>query len=186
MWATIFVIATIVVIVVVGIVLFSRTMSKSHWLKQHGTRVIARVTDVIFVPGSSNPKMITTQWTDPRSERTYSFRSLVPTTFRVKVGETVDVLVDPDNPERYSVVSTTSTSWRLRKRSDAASPTCHPERSKGSVSMDMEMLRCARHDSGWPVTLSAANVLRVTGLCCAFLQNFRITSNGHAAIRTPS
>jgi hypothetical protein len=114
MWATISVIATIVVIVVVGIVLFSRTMSKSHWLKQHGTRVIARVTDVIFAAGSSNPKMITAQWTDPRSERTYTFHSLVPTTFRVKVGETVDVLVDPVNPERYSVVSTTSTSWRMR------------------------------------------------------------------------
>jgi len=114
MWATISVIAAIVLIVVVGIVLFSSTMSKSHWLKQHGTRVIARVTDVIFAAGSSNPKMITAQWTDPGSERTYTFHSLVPTTFRMKVGETVDVLVDPDNPERYSVVSTTSTSWRMR------------------------------------------------------------------------
>ncbi len=114
MWATITVIATIVVIIAVGIFLFSRTMSKSHWLKEHGTRVIARVTDVSFVPGSGNPKFVTSQWTDPRTEQTYTFRSLVPTTLRVKIGETVDVLVDPDNPQRYSVVSLTSTSWTLR------------------------------------------------------------------------
>lgn len=114
MWASIFAIATIAMIVIVGIVLFSRTISKSNWLKQHGTRVIAIVTDVVFAPGSSNPKMINATWTDPRTEQAYTFRSLVPTTVRVKIGETVDVLVDPDNPERYSVVSLTSTSWRLR------------------------------------------------------------------------
>jgi uncharacterized membrane protein len=114
MWATIFALATITIIVVVGIVLFSRTISKSHWLKQHGTRVIAIVTDVVFAPGSSNPKMINAQWTDPGTERIYTFHSLVPTTVRVKIGETVDVLVDPDNPERYSVVSLTSASWKMR------------------------------------------------------------------------
>jgi hypothetical protein len=56
--------------------------------------------------------MIAAQWT----EQTYTFRSLVPTAFRVKIGETVDVLVDPENPERYSVVSTTSTRMRMRWR----------------------------------------------------------------------
>jgi membrane-anchored protein YejM (alkaline phosphatase superfamily) len=114
MWASIIVIATVIVLVIVGIALFSRTMSKSRWLKQHGTRVIARVTSTAFVSGSSISKMITAEWTDPRTDQPYTFRSLVPTAFRVKIGETVDVLVDPENPERYSVVSTTSTSMRMR------------------------------------------------------------------------
>jgi len=114
MWATITFFAVLVVIVAAGVIVFSRTMSKSRWLKQHGTRVIARVTDVAFAAGSSNPKMLTAEWTDTRTDRTYTFRSLVPATFRVKIGETVDVLVDPDNPERYSVVSVTSTSWKMR------------------------------------------------------------------------
>ena len=114
MWASIIFITALVVFVAAGVALFSRTISKSRWLKQHGTRVIARVTDVAFAPGSSNPKMFTAEWTDTRTDRTYTFRSLVPATFRVKIGETVDVLVDPDNPERYTVVSMTSTSWRTR------------------------------------------------------------------------
>jgi len=31
----------------------------------------------------------------------------------------------------------------------ARAPTCHPERSEGSVVRDHEMLRCAQHDTVW-------------------------------------
>jgi uncharacterized protein DUF3592 len=114
MWASIIVIGTVIVLVGVGIALFIRMISKSLWLKQHGTRIIARVASTAFVPGGGISKMITAQWTDSRTEQTYTFRSLVPMTSRVKIGETVDVLVDPDNPKRYSVVSIASTSMRMR------------------------------------------------------------------------
>ncbi len=75
MWASIIVIGTIMVLVGVGIALFSRMISKSLWLKQHGTRIIARVASTAFVPGGGTSKMITAQWTDSRTEQTYTCRS---------------------------------------------------------------------------------------------------------------
>lgn len=60
--------------------------------------------------------MIAAQWTDSQTEQTYTFHSLVSAAFQVNMSETVDVLVDPENPERYSAVSTTSMSLRMRGR----------------------------------------------------------------------
>ena len=113
MWATIIVILIIIAIIALGIWLFLRAISKDRWLKQHGTRIIARVTDSIFSAQSST-KTIIAEWTDPRTNMTYQFRSFVPTSVPVKLGESVDVLIDPDNPERYSVTSVASISMKNR------------------------------------------------------------------------
>jgi hypothetical protein len=113
MWGTIMFILIIIIIIVVGVGFFIRSMSKSRWLKQHGTRIIARVTDSIF-SAQANTKTIIAEWTDPRTNTTYRFRSFVPTSVPVKLGETVDVLIDPDDPERYTVTSVESISMKKR------------------------------------------------------------------------
>ena len=113
MWATVIVIV-VIAIIGVGIGLFVRTMNKTRWLKQHGTPIIARVTDSLFAAGTGTAKFIIAEWTDPRTHTTYQFRSYVPQTVHVKLGESVDVLIGPDNPERYTITSVESISMKKR------------------------------------------------------------------------
>ena len=113
MWATLIFIVVVVAIISVVIGIVARTMKKNRWLKLHGTRIIAKVTDSIF-SANGNVKLIIAEWTDPRTNTTYQFRSYVPTTVHVKLGESVDVLIDPDNPERYTVTSVESISMKKR------------------------------------------------------------------------
>ena len=114
MWAAVIIIILVIAIIGLGIGLFARSMSKTRWLKQHGTRIIARVTDSIFSAGAGSAKIIIAEWTDPRTNTTYQFRSYVPTTAQVKLGESVDVLIDPDHPERYTITSVESISMKKR------------------------------------------------------------------------
>ena len=113
MWATIIVILIIIAIIAFGIWLFARSIGKTRWLKQHGTRIIARVTDSVFSAQSST-KTIIAEWTDPRTNTTYQFRSFVPTSVPVKLGESVDVLIDPEHPEHYTVISVELISMKKR------------------------------------------------------------------------
>ena len=113
MWATIIVILIIIAIIAFGIWLFAGSIGKTRWLKQHGTPIIARVTDSVFSVQSST-KTIIAEWTDPRTNTTYQFRSFVPTSVPVKLGESIDVLIDPEHPERYTVTSVESISMKKR------------------------------------------------------------------------
>ncbi len=114
MWSTILVTFTVVAIIAVGIALLRRASIKIHWLKRHGTRVIAKVTDLIFAAGTGSAKIIIAEWTDPRTNTTYQFRSYAPQTVHVKLGESVDVLIDPDHPERNTITSVESISMKQR------------------------------------------------------------------------
>ena len=114
MWPTLLVTFTIVAFIVVGIALFIRTLIKARWLKQHGTRIVARVTDSVFAAGTGLTKVIIAKWTDPRTQTVYTFRSLIPSPVRVKLGESVDVLIDPENPKHYTVTSLESLSMKKR------------------------------------------------------------------------
>ena len=114
MWAAIIVILAVIVIIEVGIGFFARNRSKTRWLKQHGTHIIARVTDSLFAAGIGTSKIILAERTDPRTHTTYRFRSYVPVTVHVKLGESVDVLINPDNPKRYTVTSVASISMKKR------------------------------------------------------------------------
>ena len=113
MWATVIFVIVIIAIIGVAIGFYAWRRTKTRWLKQHGTRIIAKVTDSIF-SANGNVKIIIAEWTDPRTNTTYQFRSYVPTTVHVKLGESVDVLIDPDNPERYTVTSVESISMKKR------------------------------------------------------------------------
>jgi len=114
MWATVIVIVVVIASIGVIISVFARTRSKTRWLKQHGTRIIARVTDSLFAAGTGTAKIIIAEWTDPRTQTTYQFRSYVPLSVHVKLGESIDVLIDPDNPERYMITSIASISMKQR------------------------------------------------------------------------
>jgi type II secretory pathway pseudopilin PulG len=114
MWATVIVVMVIIAIIGVAIGLYAGRSSKTRWLKQHGIRIIAKVTDSIFSAGTGNLKIIIAEWTDPRTDTTYQFRNYVPTSVHVKLGESVDVLIDPDKPERYIVTSVESISMKKR------------------------------------------------------------------------
>ena len=114
MWATVIVIVVVIASIGVVIGVFARTRSKTRWLKQHGTRIIARVTDSLFAAGAGTAKIIIAEWTDPRTQTTYQFRSYVPLSVHVKLGESIDVLIDPDNPERYTINSIASISMKRR------------------------------------------------------------------------
>ena len=114
MWVTIIVILVVLALIGLGIWLFTRSLSKTRWLKRHGTRIIARVTDSIFAAGSGTAKVIVAEWTDPRTNTTYQFRTYVPQSAQVKLGESVDVLIDPEHPERYTVISVESISMKKR------------------------------------------------------------------------
>jgi hypothetical protein len=114
MWAAVIVILAVIAIIGVGIGLFVRSISKTRWLKQHGTPIIARVTDSIYAAGGGTAKTIIAEWTDPRTHTTYQFHSLVALSVHVKLGESVDVLIDPDNPERYTITSVESISMKKR------------------------------------------------------------------------
>ncbi len=114
MWAAVIVIIVVLAIIGVGIGLFARTIPKTRWLKQHGTSIIARVTDSIFAAGTGTAKIIIAEWTDPRTNTTYQFRGYAPLSVHLKLGESVDVLIDPDNPERYTIISVASISMKKR------------------------------------------------------------------------
>jgi hypothetical protein len=66
----------------------------------------------IFAAGSGNAKVIIAKWTDPRTKTTYQFRTYVPQSAHVKLGESVDVLIDPEHPKRYTVTSVESISMK--------------------------------------------------------------------------
>jgi len=114
MWAAVIIIVAVLAIIGLGIGLFARSISKTRWLKQHGTRIIARVTDSIFSAGTGTAKVVVAEWTDPRTNTTYQFRTYAPLSVHVKLGESVDVLIDPDHPERYTITSVESISMKKR------------------------------------------------------------------------
>jgi hypothetical protein len=68
----------------------------------------------IFVAGSGAAKVIIADWTDPRPNTAYQFRTYVPQSAHMKLGELVDVLTGPEHPERSTVTSVESISMKKR------------------------------------------------------------------------
>lgn len=87
----------------------ARTRKLNQWLAVNGLRVQARFENVLYdtslkVNGRSPWKLIC-QWQHPVTQKVYLFRSaniwFDPTSFVKR--DTLDVLVDMDNPKRYQV-----------------------------------------------------------------------------------
>ena len=82
---------------------------KNAWLRENGRRIQAEITRVelntsLEVNGA-NPYRIACQWLDPARNEMHIFHSaniwFDPTNYIP--GNTIEVLVDPDNPRRYAV-----------------------------------------------------------------------------------
>jgi len=88
------------------------TARKNAWLEQNGRRIQAEFTRVelntsVRINGTS-PYRLVCQWLDPTSNKMHVFHSaniwFDPTDY--VPGQTLDVLLDPENPHRYLVKTT--------------------------------------------------------------------------------
>src|SRR2546426_5430087 len=104
----------IVVSVALAILLGQLIREKSRKLQQHGRRVIAIVTNVQQEREERGPPefplinycyYIEAQWIDPRTGNTYRFKSqrLASSPKEYSPGKFVPVLIDPNNPTRYTM-----------------------------------------------------------------------------------
>ena len=88
---------------------FIARVRREAWLARHGRRIVADIVDVAIERSVKrnrrSPWRITAQWTDPLGRKVHVFKSarirFDPTPFMK--GETVSVLIDPDDPRRYMV-----------------------------------------------------------------------------------
>ncbi len=83
---------------------------KINWLEQKGQPIVARITDIRLNTSLKNkgksPYVVLAQWHDPAQNKLHHFRSdsiwYEPTS--LSVGNDINVLVDPNNPDRYQVI----------------------------------------------------------------------------------
>lgn len=82
---------------------------KNAWLHRNGRRIQAEITgvkrDTALTVNGKNPYRILCEWLDPESNETHVFQSghiwYDPANYLM--GRTLEVLVDPNNPHRYTV-----------------------------------------------------------------------------------
>jgi len=94
----------------IGFVVWKRASDrKNEWLHLNGRRIQAEIARVelntSLTVNGSNPYRIVCQWLDPASNQMHVFHSANiwydPTNYLP--GKALEVLVDPDNPRRYTV-----------------------------------------------------------------------------------
>jgi hypothetical protein len=94
----------------IGFLVWKRTSDrKNAWLHQNGRRIQAEITgvelDTSLTVNGANPYRILCQWLDPARNEMHVFHSghiwYDPTHYIT--GKTLEVLVDPNNPHRYTV-----------------------------------------------------------------------------------
>jgi hypothetical protein len=85
-------------------------IQKIGWLKRHGRPIVALVTSIRHETGKKpagflrNNYYVTATWTDPHSGRTYTFWTWVMNSCPgYTQGSLVPVLIDPNNPKRYTM-----------------------------------------------------------------------------------
>ncbi len=101
-----FVVGTIAVII--AFVVYQ--IQQIKWLKHHGKRIVAMVTSIRQEMGRSRagyPRdnyYVTAKWTNPRTGRTHTFWTWVMnSTPDYTNGSLVPVVIDPNNPNRYTM-----------------------------------------------------------------------------------
>lgn len=85
-------------------------ISQFSWLRSHGKQIIALVTSIRHETGktawgiSRENYYVTAKWTNPRTGRAHTFWTWI-TNSRPEFaqGSLVPVLIDPKNPERYTL-----------------------------------------------------------------------------------
>ena len=97
---------------IIGLILLFLAIWKSKrkkWLLHHGTRVMAKVTEIfldstIHINGK-NPWRITCQWQSPRSGKIFIFMSdyLWQKPDEHLMGQELEILIDQNNPKIYFI-----------------------------------------------------------------------------------
>jgi hypothetical protein len=94
-----------IVIIIAILFIYARDFYLQSWLNKHGQHIVGEVNRV-YMPAKLQPiKIVEAKWTDPRTNETHTFSDRAPITLRLKKGEPVDILIDPDNPKRYNIVT---------------------------------------------------------------------------------
>ena len=90
----------------------SYQIQKIEWLKEHGRRIVATVTSIRHETGKTPAGIprdnyyITAKWTNPRTGRTYTFWTWIMNYCPNYVqGSLVSLLIDPNDPRRYTWIS---------------------------------------------------------------------------------
>jgi hypothetical protein len=80
------------------------------WLQRHGRRIVAMVTSIRHETGKTaagfprNNYYVTATWTHPRTGKTYTFWTWIMNHAPdYGQGSLVPVLIDPNNPGRYTM-----------------------------------------------------------------------------------
>ena len=80
------------------------------WLRHHGRQIIAMVTSIRHETGKTpwgfprDNYYVTATWTNPRTGRTYAFWTWIMNSRPAFTkGSLVPVVIDPDNPQRYTL-----------------------------------------------------------------------------------
>ncbi len=81
-----------------------------NWVRHHGRRIIATITEIRYGIGKSPTRFsqehpyVTAKWTDPRTGRTYTYWKLATENKPFyRIGNLVPVLIDPKHPNHYEM-----------------------------------------------------------------------------------
>jgi hypothetical protein len=77
----------------------------SMWLRRHGQRIEAEVTGIeVCYTTRGRRYCVVAKWRDPQTNQEYIFRSIaVLLCPQLSIGTVIEVLIDPENPNRYYV-----------------------------------------------------------------------------------
>lgn len=98
-------------LVVLAAVAFTLTQAQWIWrLRKYGTHINATIIRNARyheqwyrrgLPGGKDVQYITAEWTDPQTQKTYTFRKRMARGPVRSAGDSMPILVDPKNPRRY-------------------------------------------------------------------------------------
>jgi hypothetical protein len=98
---------TVPLLILISTGLF-KGMRNEAWYRRKGEPVKARV---IQIKDSGLPTTETEEpvwrlkatWTDPNSQKTYTFEKIFPDRPNYRAGDFIDVLIDPKDPKKYLI-----------------------------------------------------------------------------------
>lgn len=107
----------LIVFIAIAIFFTLSQLQWARWLRKNGTPIeavvirsekarTARYYEKLFPRASaqqSTRSFVRAQWTDPQTQRTYTYRRRNYSGPAVKDGDSLQIVVDPRNPRRYRV-----------------------------------------------------------------------------------
>ncbi len=91
-------------LILISTCLFRGTRNEA-WFRRKGDPVKARVIQIKdSTPETEEPVWrLKATWTDPNSQKTYTFEKIFPGRPKYRAGDFIDVLIDPKDPKKYFI-----------------------------------------------------------------------------------